>query len=606
VTQPRLGATPGDNLTTEFRVWAPSHDALEVALVDGDRTVPMTCGEGGYHVASVAGTIVGDEYWYQLPDGRRLPDPASRHQPNGVHGPSAIVGPHFDWTDSGFRAPLLSELVLYEVHVGAFTAGGTFESAIAQLPELAELGVNAIELMPIAEFPGGRNWGYDGVAPFAAQSTYGGPDGLRALVDAAHAQGIAVFLDVVYNHLGPEGNLLHEWGPYFTSEYATPWGDALNFAGSGSDEVRRFFIESARWWVIDCHLDGLRVDAVHAIVDPSPRPFVEQLTEEIHRAAEEQGRAAVIIAESATNDPRTIRPAGASGGFGFDAQWSDDFHHALHALLTGERAGYYEDFGALADLAHAYEHGFTYDGRYSTYRGCSVGAGTGDIPGERFVVFAQNHDQIGNRMNGERLSALVGPAALRLAAAAVLAAPFVPLLFMGEAEGVTTPFPYFVSHGDPDLVDAVRKGRAREFAGFQGSGDPPDPQAESTFESAVLSDAVTEDGAALRSWYRRLLTLRRTQPQLCALDRDATSVSVHEREQSLVVARGRRAEVVVALHFGEGAVDVGLPAPGSWRVLADSSTAPPFDGARAARLDGAVVSLAPWGAVVLERVIASP
>jgi maltooligosyltrehalose trehalohydrolase len=605
VTQPRLGATPGDNLATTFRVWAPSHDRVDVVIVDGERTVPMARAERGYHVATVAGTIVGDEYWYQLPDGRRLPDPASRHQPNGVHGPSAIVGPHFDWTDSGFRAPLLSELVLYEVHVGTFTVAGTFEGAVARLPELAELGVNAVELMPIAEFPGGRNWGYDGVSPFAAQSTYGGPDGLRTFVDAAHAHGIAVFVDVVYNHLGPEGNLLHEWGPYFTSEYATPWGDALNFSGAGSDEVRRFFVESARWWVIDCHVDGLRVDAVHAIVDPSPRPFVEQLTEEIHLAAREHGRAAIVIAESAANDPRTIRAIEA-GGFGFDAQWSDDFHHALHALLTGERSGYYEDFGALADLAHAYEHGFTYDGRYSTYRGCTVGAATGGIPGERFVVFAQNHDQIGNRMNGERLSAIVSPAGLRLAAASMLAAPFVPLLFMGEEDGVTTPFPYFVSHGDPELVEAVRRGRAREFAGFQGDGEPPDPQAESTFSSAVLPELVTEDGAALRAWYRRLLTMRRIHPQLSVLDRDATSVSVDERQQSLVVARGRRAEVAIALHFGEGSVELRLPARGPWRVLADSSTAPPFESESATTLDADVVPLGSWGAVLLERVIATP
>jgi maltooligosyltrehalose trehalohydrolase len=595
----RLGAWVRADGRTELRVWVPAHAHVEVVRDDGgDGVATALEPEGrGYHAVVVDDLPVGARYRFRLPDGTQLPDPASRHQPDGVHGPSAVVDPAFPWHDAGFRPPTPSELVLYELHVGTFTPQGTFRAASERLPALRDLGVTAIELMPIAEFPGGRNWGYDGVAPFAAQSTYGGPDGLRTLVDAAHGEGLAVHLDVVYNHLGPEGNRLREWGPYFTDEYVTPWGDALNFAGPGSDEVRRFFVESARWWVEDCHVDGLRLDAVHAIVDPSPRPFVQQLVEEVHRAAALAGRDVMVIAESAANDPRTIRSPDL-GGWGFDGQWSDDFHHALHALLTGERSGYYEDFGALGDLAHAYEHGYTYDGRYSPYRDRVHGGPTGGIPGSRFVVFAQNHDQIGNRMRGERLAALVGPAALRLAATAVLLAPFVPLLFMGEEHGATTPFPYFVSHGDPELVEAVREGRAREFAAFQSEGAPPDPQREETFASAVLADAPTPEGAALRAWHRRLLALRRSVPELATLDRDATSVSVLEPQRTLVVARGRADPVLVVLHFGAGQADVPLPGPGPWRVLADA--AEPDGPARTASADD-TVAVGPWGALVLAR-----
>jgi maltooligosyltrehalose trehalohydrolase len=591
-----LGAVPDGAGRTSFNVWAPDHDVVTLVLGD-DREVVLERDHAGYHAAVVDGAGPGTRYRYRLGE-ELLADPASRLQPEGVHGPSAVVDVAFPWTDQAWRSPPLAEWVVYELHVGTFTPEGTFAAAAERLADLAALGVRAVELMPIAQFPGGRNWGYDGVLPFAAQDTYGGPDGLRAFVDAAHSHGLAVVVDVVYNHLGPEGNRLGEWGPYFTSDYRTPWGDALNFAGAGSDEVRRYFVESAIWWIAGCHVDGLRLDAVHAIVDPSPVPFVQQLAAEVRQAAARAGRDVTVIAESAANDPRAVRAVEA-GGLGLDGQWSDDFHHALHTLLTGERDGYYVDFGGLTDLARAYTHAFVYDGRHSPFRGHRHGAPASGIPGERFVVFSQNHDQIGNRAIGDRLAASLEPAALRLAAAAVLLAPFVPLLFMGEEHGETAPFPYFVSHTDPELVAAVQRGRAEEFPPGPGAPPPPDPAAEETFASAVVAQDRTPEGKALLGWYARLLQLRRDEPALTALDREATAAGVDEPAQSLVLTRDHPDGAVVAvMHFGDGQVDVPLPRAARWTVLADSAGGPWGDG------EGAVVQadrvrLGAWGVVVL-------
>ncbi len=580
-----LGATPGED-GCRFLVWAPRAERVELILPDAGRTVSLEGLPGGYHGAFVEDVDPGARYLFRLtpPDGEPVerPDPASRSQPEGVHGPSRVTRREHDWRVDAWRAPSLEDLVLYELHVGTFTAEGTFDAAIGGLDALVDLGVNAVELMPVAQFPGGRNWGYDGVLPFAAQHSYGGVEGFRRLVDAAHERGLAVHLDVVYNHLGPEGNYLRDFGPYFTDRYHTPWGQALNFDGPASDEVRRYFIESALFWTRDCRVDGLRLDAVHAISDESAVPFLEELGEAVHAAGSRQGRGVVVVAESDANDPRAIRPR-SLGGFGLDGQWSDDFHHALHALLTGERQGYYADFGRVEHLARAFEGGYAYRGQRSRYRRRRHGRPAADRPARQFVVCAQNHDQVGNRARGDRLAAIVDFESLKVAAAAVLLSPFVPLLFMGEEWGATRPFPYFVSHSDPDLVEAVRQGRRAEFAAFGWEGDVPDPQSEATFASAVL-DGPGGGSAELRAFYRELIRVRRGLWDRRRPAAEQLGARALEPQRTLVVAGD---EAALVLRFaGPGAGDaadalanadgtsgeVRLPLPqGVWRVALDSA-----------------------------------
>jgi maltooligosyltrehalose trehalohydrolase len=489
--------------------------------------------------------------------------------------------------------------------VGTFTESGDFDGVAERLTELRELGVTAVELMPVAAFPGRRNWGYDGVFPYAVQASYGGPEGLRRLVDAAHAAGLAVFLDVVYNHLGPEGNVLADFGPYFTDRVRTPWGDALNFDGPGSDEVRRFFVDNARHWIDEYHLDGLRLDAVHAIVDTSARPFLEELAAAVHETATAAGREVHVIAESDANDPRLVRPP-ERGGFGLDGVWCDDFHHALHAALTGERDGYYADFGAVGDLAKAIREHYVYDGRYSHHRGRRHGAPARDVPADRFVVCAQNHDQIGNRGRGERIASLVDAASSRLAAAATLLAPALPLLFMGEETAETAPFLYFVDHGDADLLDAVRRGRRDEFASFDWADDVPDPGAESTFRRSRPAPLDVAGSARLahRTLYRRLLALRREEP---ALRPGAARVEVEHDEAAgwiRQVARGddHGPSILVWLHLGRTPARVAAPeARGPWQLrLATEDAAFGGGGTSAPRelTAGAEIELAPRAAWV--------
>jgi maltooligosyltrehalose trehalohydrolase len=569
----RLGAWPRAG-GVEFTVWAPARRRVDVVVTAPDAqrgSFEMERGASGYHSVFVAGLEPGARYRFALDSGLELADPASRSQPDGVHGDSQVVEPDFSWSDDQWRGLPLRNYVIYELHVGTFTDEGTFDAAIGRLDALAELGVTAIELMPVAEFPGTRNWGYDGVFPYAAQSSYGGPDGLRRLVDAAHGRGLAVVLDVVYNHLGPEGNVLSEYGPYFTDRYRTPWGEALNFDGPGSDAVRRYFVDNAVQWCDDFHIDALRLDAVHAIADPTAYPFVEQLTDAVHAWAATGTRPAFVIAESAANDARLVT-AKTDGGIGCDAQWDDDFHHALHALLSGERDGYYADFGAVSDLALTYREAFAYAHRYSVFRDLHHGRSAAGLPGERFVVFDQNHDQVGNRARGDRIASLVGLDGARVAATAVLLAPFVPLLFMGEEYGETNPFPYFVSHGDPELVDAVRRGRAEEFG-----LDPDhavDPQAEATFLSAKLDwDARgREPNAALLRWYRALLRLRSERPALANLDPTRCTTETFEAARALIVRRDAADDVVVmvlALHDEPHEVEITLTG-GPWTVLLDT------------------------------------
>ena len=501
-----------------WRVWAPHCDPMQLVLYDrdGTRAYDMRPVGWGYFELSLPDVVAGQRYAYRLPDGAERPDPASRWQPEGVHRSSALYFPQdFDWQDGNWPGIPLSEVVIYELHVGTFTSAGTLRAASQRFSELAALGVTAIEVMPLAQFPGGRNWGYDGVHPYAVQHTYGGPEAFQAFVDTAHAHGLAVILDVVYNHLGPEGNYLGAFGPYFTDRYGTPWGQALNYDGADSDAVRRFVIENACMWIRDFHVDGLRLDAVHSIFDFGARHILAELQSEVQHIAREQKRHVQVFAESDQNDVRWVRPA-ELGGHGLDGVWSDDFHHSVHALLTGEKKGYYSDYGAAEDLARAFSEVFVYDGRYSSFRRKRYGSATGKLPRQHFVVCVQNHDQVGNRALGDRLGTLVSPAAQRLAAALLLLHPGVPLLFMGEEYGETRPFPYFCSFADPSLIEAVRQGRRAEFAAFGWEGDLPDPQAESTFGSAQLSWQWEDDALrqGLRRLYGDLLQARRDWPAL--------------------------------------------------------------------------------------------
>ncbi|MBW3562302.1 MAG: malto-oligosyltrehalose trehalohydrolase [Actinobacteria bacterium] len=593
-----LGAQPLDGGGTSFTLWASKASAAEVAVVDGP-TVAMDGPDGhGTFVARIEGVGPGARYRYRVTvEGEvlEIADPASRSQPEGVHGPSEVVDPSFDWTDDGWEGIPLDELVLYELHVGTFTEAGTFDAATERLDELAELGITAIEVMPIAQFPGGRNWGYDGVLPFAAQDTYGGPDGFRRFVDACHARGLAVVLDVVYNHFGPEGATQVEVAHYLTDRYETPWGPAINFDGPHSDHVRRYVVDNALWWTDHCHVDGLRLDAVHAILDQSAVHILEELASAVHARAERRGRTVHVIAESDLNDPRLVRPV-AEGGLGLDGTWSDDFHHALHVTLTGEDDGYYADFSGVEDLAAALQDGFVFTGGYSRYRGHSHGRAPVGVPGERFVVCSQNHDQVGNRMVGDRMADLVPPGALRVAAAAVILGPFVPLLFMGEEYGETAPFQYFVSHTDEGLVEDVRTGRREEFSGFRWEGEVPDPQAVETFERSRLDHALKDKDphAKLLAWYRELLRLRREVPAFASLDRDritvtadGTGLSWHRWTED-----GDHAVVVVHASDTDGEVLVHLPA-GTWtRVLGDGSDHLDVDGHQR-------VLLPAWGVAIL-------
>ncbi len=603
VGDPSLGAIYLGNDRCLFRVWAPLVARVQVRLLEPDgRLVGLDPGPYGYHHAVVEDVPHGTRYFFRLDEDRERPDPASRSQPEGVHGPSEVVDPKFPWTDTGWCGRQLEDFILYEIHVGTFTHEGTFDAAIEQLDALLDLGVTAIEVMPVAQFPGSRNWGYDGVYPFAVQQSYGGPDGLKRFVDACHQRGLAVVLDVVYNHLGPEGNYLWDFGPYFTERYRTPWGQAVNFDGAHSREVRRYFIENALAWVTEFHVDALRIDAVHAIMDFSARTFLEELAEALHRRGQGLGRRVFAIAESDLNDPKLVLPR-AQGGYGLDAQWADDFHHAIHTLLTEERTGYYEDFGTFDHLVRAFQDGWSYAGEYSSYRKRPHGRRPQDVRAAQVLVFSQNHDQVGNRMMGERLSSLLSYDALKLVAGAVLLAPFIPLLFMGEEYGETAAFQYFVSHEDHGLIEAVRRGRREEFAAFRWQGDPPDPQDDATFALSRLDLSLRERGkhAVLLSFYRELIRLRKSVPAVRVLDKRRTRVRAFEEERVLFVRRwvhpyehdhrdrrmgdrnseGR--EVITVYNFSDRPVTQSLPFPeGRWRLMLDSAgsrwAAPPEDG----------------------------
>jgi maltooligosyltrehalose trehalohydrolase len=570
-----LGATSEGDSQYRFLVWAPFPSKVDLHLLGPDeRLVPMRRNHSGYHEIILQGIEPGNRYYYRLDETYDRPDPASRFQPLGVHGPTEVIDPDFEWTDDRWQGLDLADYVFYELHVGTFSPKGTLEAIVPFLGELKGLGVNAIELMPLAQFPGTRNWGYDGVHLFAVQNSYGGPQALKRLVDACHGHQMAVVLDVVYNHLGPEGNYLGQFAPYFTERYRTPWGQAVNFDGPDSDEVRRFFIENALYWVQECHIDALRLDAVHAILDHSAVPFLQDLGLHVRSLAGTLNRKIHVIPESALNDTRLLRPL-EQGGFALDAQWNDDFHHSLRTLLTGDRTGYYQDFGMLEHLMKAYREGYVYSGQHSFYRRRRHGNDSSLIPARQFVVFAQNHDQVGNRRQGERLGRVVGFEGLKLAAGAVILSPFLPLLFMGEEYDETAPFLYFVSHSDERLIEAVRRGRKEEFASFAWEGDPPDPQDESSFLSSKLNRSLRLEAGHRELWefYRELLRLRRHSPALALLSKDHVEVTGDESNKTIRIRRWCEGqEMCLWMNFQcAGAHTQLILPPGRWAKILDSS-----------------------------------
>jgi maltooligosyltrehalose trehalohydrolase len=538
--------------TRRISVWAP--DAKEVDLVRGEDRTPMEEGGGGWFACNVALASESD-YAFSVDRGDPMPDPRSRWQPDGVHGQSRLVAHPRRRSRDTWRGFPLRDAVIYEVHTGTFSDEGTFDGAIAHLDHLVDLGVNAIEIMPVAEFPGRRGWGYDGVDLFAPHSAYGGPAGLHRLIAACHVRGIAVILDVVYNHVGPEGDYLGSFGPYFTNRYETPWGSAFNYDGEHSDEVRRFVLDNVEMWVREYAVDGLRLDAVHAIIDTSPLHILEAITTRVGELAGELGRDVWVIAESDSNDPRLVRDQ-AFGGYGLSAQWNDDFHHALHSVLTGEQHGYYEDFGTPDEVSTALLQTFVYAGQYSRHRKRTVGRYAGDLPQSRFVVCSQNHDQIGNRAAGERLCHLVSDGRARMAAALTLLSPMIPMLFQGEEWAASTPFQYFTDLGDAHLRKAVTNGRRREFKAFGWPADAvPDPQSPATFKRSVLTWSEVHEGShgSMLDWYRELIKLRRSRRSDAGGESSSTNAWYDSARNLLLYSEP---DLLVCCSLGEVTVDV--------------------------------------------------
>src|ERR1700683_494573 len=599
-----LGAVPTEENRCRFLLWAPYAKNVELHIENPrDRGIRMNRLDAGYFEVVADDVGIGAQYRYRLDGQKEYADPASRFQPKGVHGPSQVIDSRFDWQDAGWTGIALRDYVFYELHVGTFTPEGTFEAIIPRVSALKELGVTAIELMPVAQFPGDRNWGYDGAYPYAVQNSYGGPLGLKKLVNACHQQGMAVVFDVVYNHLGPEGNYLGAFGPYFTDVYKTPWGQAVNFDQAQSDEVRRYFICNALQWIAEFHVDALRLDAVQAIIDPSASPFLRELGIACHAKARELKRQVHLIAESDRNDPRIVNRF-EKGGWQIDAQWNDDFHHSLRVALTGEQTGYYGDYSGLKDLAKAVREGFIYDGQHSKHRGKHYGAPSQEVPGERLGIFAQKPDQAGHRQRGDRLAATQSFAKLKMAAGLTLLSPYLPMLFMGEEFGERAPFQYFVSHGDPDLVEAIRRGRKKEFSSFEWKGELPDPQDEQTFLRSKVNWELRNQGQHALLWRlcSELLRLRREIPALTKCDKQAMEVSLQSEDRVLLVKRWNEdSQTLLACNFSEVVAEISLPdPPGAWGLQIDSSETRwggegSSDAVESAKVEGCLQTcIAPW------------
>jgi maltooligosyltrehalose trehalohydrolase len=557
-----------DGIAT-IRLWAPL--AKNVALRLDNRKADLPLAKSGKGIWEITTNQVTDGGLYSIIlDDKEFPDVASLSQPNGVHEQSeAIDLNNFKWEDANWKNPPQDDYIIYELHTGTFTNEGTFAGVESKLDYLAGLGITAIEIMPVAQFPGGRNWGYDGVFPFAVQNTYGGAKGLMRLVNACHSKGLAVILDVVYNHVGPEGNYLGEFGPYFTEKYKTPWGKAINFDDAGCDAVRQYFIENALMWFRDFHVDALRLDAVHAIRDFSPKHILQQIKEETEKLMASIGKVHYLFVELDLNDRRFINPI-EKCGFGMDAQWIDEFHHALRVTAGGETDGYYSDFTGISHLAKAYRDAYVYDGIYSPHRDKTFGNKVTENSGGQFIAFSQNHDQVGNRMLGERSSQLFSFEMQKLLAGAVMVSPYLPLIFMGEEWSAQTPFQFFVSHSDPELVKVVRESRKTEFAAFHSKGEAPDPQDKDTFMRSKLDwDAVNE---VMLNYYKELIRLRKSVPALRYLNRNNLSVSFDESLQTLTLSRWHNEQKVCCfLNFSGTARPIQLPADDNWKMILNSA-----------------------------------
>ena len=557
-----LSAERKDN-TIIFTVWAPEKEKMILHLVHPkDEQIEMKKNEEGYWQVSVNDLPANTRYFFQPNGERDYPDPASRYQPEGVHGPSQLVDHSYKWSDENWKGLPREKLIIYELHVGTFTQEGTFEAIIPRLEELKETGINAIEIMPIAQFSGNRNWGYDGVFPFAVQNSYGGPDGLKKLVDACHQKGIAVILDVVYNHQGPEGNYLNAFAPYFSSRYHTLWGDAINFDWEWSDGVREFYSQNALYWFDKFHIDGLRFDAIHAIFDYGPVHFWEYLHKQVKELEQELQRPLHLIAESDLNDPRVV-DSPEKRGFGFDAQWLDDFHHALYKVLYKQDKDRYNDFGSMKQLAKAYTDGFVHSGdEWVKFRKRKYGASSVGTPGDKFIVFNLNHDQIGNRPDGARLSMLVNFEKIKVAAAALFLSPYIPMLFMGEEYADDTPFYYFVSHSDPDLVEAVRKGRKEEFKDSGFNTEPPDAQDEKTFQDSVIQWEKRNQGKyrIMLEWHKELIRMRQTLPALKNFEKKNISAEPLNEDGLMLIRRSGSEQLIAFFNFSENELSYTIPA----------------------------------------------
>ncbi|RAJ92528.1 maltooligosyltrehalose trehalohydrolase [Larkinella arboricola] len=606
-----LGVTFQDGMA-RVRVWAPEAESVAVTLENPSRTLPLEPQEYGYWALTTDQIKPGNLYKIRLNQEQSYPDPASIAQPQDVHSPSeAMCLNEFIWKDQDWTNVPLEEYLIYELHVGTFTPEGTFAALEEKLDYLKELGINAIEIMPVAQFPGGRNWGYDGVYPYAVQNTYGGARGLQHLVDACHRKGIAVVLDVVYNHMGPEGNYFSQFGPYFTAKYCTPWGNALNFDDAWSDGVRQYFIENALMWFRDFHIDALRMDAVHAIKDFSSKHILQQIREHVDQLQADTGRPYYLMVESDLNDPRFINPPN-TGGYGMQAQWIDEFHHALRVTAGEEQRGYYSDFNGIVHLAKSYQDAYVYDGQFSNHRKRVFGLKAEANSGHQFIVFSQNHDQVGNRMLGERTSQLVSFEMQKLMAGAVLVSPYLPLLFMGEEWSEPNPFLYFISHTEEELVEAVRQGRKSEFADFHGQGEVPDPFADETFQRSKLQwELLRQDPhQTMFRYYQALIALRKQQPALRQLSRQHLEVTVQEDQQTLVLRRWHSDQQVVCLmNFSKQPQSVSVPASAEpWVKLLDSAD-PIWKGAGTApeaASGGFVISLQPESLVIYTTTPAHP
>ncbi|WP_311953475.1 malto-oligosyltrehalose trehalohydrolase [Mucilaginibacter terrae] len=559
----------------EVCLWAPLAKSAAVKLESKGDILPLEKAAYGYWQLTTDKLLEGSHYKFMLDDKDALPDPASLSQPDGVHGASAVVNLNaFKWSDANWQNPVLQDYIIYELHTGTFSDAGTFEGIEEKLDHLVSLGINAIEIMPVAQFPGERNWGYDGVFPYAVQNSYDGAKGLQKLVDACHAKGIAVILDVVYNHLGPEGNYFNEYGPYFTDKYNTPWGKALNFDDAGSDAVRHYFIENVLMWFRDFHVDALRMDAVHAIKDFSPVHLLAEIKGRVDELSKETSKPHYLIVECDLNDVRYINPP-AQGGYGMDSQWIDEFNHALRVTAGGEKTAYYSDFEGISHLAKAYNDAYVYDGQYSPHRDKHFGSKAVDNTGEQFIVFSQNHDQVGNRMLGERSSELFSFEMQKLMAGAVLTAPFLPMLFMGEEWAEANRFMYFVSHTDPELAEAVRQGRKAEFAAFHAQGEAPDPMTEETFNNSKLQWALPAQGKhkLMLDFYSELIALRKALPALHQLNRKQTFAQADEQQNTLILSRKScEQQAIVLMNFSVNIQTLYLPATSqSWNKQFDSA-----------------------------------